>query len=223
MTTFPGSPRLTKGSLVAMHPTTGIVQKVIAFQYNPETLSRSFTLSQGVEESSSDRPKSITRRTRNAPQETITLEIILDAIDQLEKADPIAVKLGIHPQLAALEMLVYPDSKKVSANMRKADAGVLEVEPIAGPLIVLAWGIKRVVPVVLNSMSITEEAYDVVLNPIQAKISLGLRILNYEDFPWTSLGGKLFFSHHTEKESLSRKKSVTTGKTTVVNIPAAFG
>jgi Contractile injection system tube protein len=222
MTTFPGSPRLTKGSIIAMHPSTGVVQNVIAFQYNPETLSRSFTISQGVEEGSPDRPKSTTRRARNAPQETITLEIELDATDRLEKADSITVKLGIHPQLAALEMLIYPNSKKVAANMIKAAAGVVEVEPIAGPLTVLVWGLKRVVPVSLNSMSITEEAYDTVLNPIRAKVSLGLRILNYEDFTWNSLGGKLFFSHHVQKEALGKTGAAIGASTTVVNIPASF-
>ncbi len=222
MTTFPASPRLTKGSIVAMHPTTGVVQGVVAFQYNPESLSRSFTINQGVEEGSADRPKSTTRRARNAPQEAITLEIQLDATDRLEKAEPITVQLGIHPQLAALEMLIYPNSKKVAANMMKADAGVIEVEPIAGPLTVLVWGLKRVVPVTLTSMSITEEAYDIALNPIRAKVSLGLRILNYEDFPWKSLGGKLFFSHHVQKEALAKTGSAIGGTTTVVNIPASF-
>ena len=40
MTTFPGSPRVLKGALVAVDPTIPI-PSVIIFQYNPDTLTRS--------------------------------------------------------------------------------------------------------------------------------------------------------------------------------------
>jgi hypothetical protein len=40
MTTFPGSPRLLKGGIVLIDPTSGAVQRIIALQYNPDTLSR---------------------------------------------------------------------------------------------------------------------------------------------------------------------------------------
>jgi Contractile injection system tube protein len=221
MTTFPGAPRLTKGAIVALHPSTGLIMSVVAFQYNPETLSRSLSIQDPNAETK--KAKSTTQRSRASPQESIQLEIELDATDELEKANPLAVRLGVHPQLAALEMLVYPTSVKVAANMIKAAVGTVEVAPLASPLTILAWGLKRIVPVQLTSLSITEEAYDATLNPIRAKVSLGLRILNYEDFPWTTLGGKLFFSHHVQKEILGRGVGSTQGAaTTIVNIPAAL-
>ena len=40
MTTFPGSPRLLKGGSVLIDPDTSAVQRIIALQYNPDTLSR---------------------------------------------------------------------------------------------------------------------------------------------------------------------------------------
>ena len=40
MTTFPGSPRLLKGGIVVIDPESGAIQRVIALQYNPDTLSR---------------------------------------------------------------------------------------------------------------------------------------------------------------------------------------
>ncbi|MEB3294573.1 MAG: hypothetical protein VKJ24_15560 [Synechococcales bacterium] len=221
MTTFPGSPRLTRGAIVALHAKTGLIRSAVAFQYNPETLSRSLNIQDPIAETK--KAKTSTQRSRAAPQESIQIEIELDATDQLEKADPLAIRLGIHPQLAALEMLVYPTSTKIAANMIKAAVGTVEVVPLAAPLTILAWGLKRIVPVQLTSLSITEEAYDTTLNPIRAKVSLGLRILNYEDFPWTTIGGKLFFSHHVQKEILGRAIGSGMGAaTTIVNIPAAI-
>jgi hypothetical protein len=73
----------------------------------------------------------------------------------------------------------------------------------------LVWGKKRVLPIRINDFSITEEAYDVNLNPIRAKISLGFRILNYDDFPWNQLGARLFFTHHQEKEQLASRGSIS--------------
>ncbi|MGB3220894.1 MAG: hypothetical protein WBD79_26130, partial [Anaerolineae bacterium] len=40
MTTFPNSPRLLKGGIVLLDPNTGAVLRIIALQYNPDTLSR---------------------------------------------------------------------------------------------------------------------------------------------------------------------------------------
>ena len=40
MTTFPGSPRLLKGGIVLIDPDSSAVRRIIALQYNPDTLSR---------------------------------------------------------------------------------------------------------------------------------------------------------------------------------------
>ncbi|HEY9661021.1 MAG TPA: hypothetical protein V6C65_21410, partial [Allocoleopsis sp.] len=142
-------------------------------------------------------------RLKGAPTETIRLEVEIDATDQLEQAENTAVSLGVYPQLSALETLVYPTSDRMSQNMDNAARGTLEVIPLEAPMTLLVWGRKRVLPVRLTDFSITEEAYDVNLNPIRARVSLSLRVLNYEDLPWGQRGAHLFLSHHREKEQMA--------------------
>ncbi|GAB4367274.1 MAG: hypothetical protein Kow00121_05400 [Elainellaceae cyanobacterium] len=205
MTSFPGSPKLPKGAIVAIDATTHQVVSTIAFQYNPETLTR--TLQPQVA-GGDENARSEALRLEGAPIETIKLDIELDATDQLEVADPTGIELGVHPLLAALETLVYPRSTEVVANMQRADAGMVEIIPIEAPMTLLVWGKKRVLPVRLTEFSITEEAYDVNLNPIRAKVSLGIRVLNYADLPWKQRGSKLFLTHHQQKEQMAVRGSV---------------
>ena len=67
------------------------------------------------------------------------------------------------------------------------------------------WSAQRVVPVRLTEFSITEEAFDPALNPIVAKVSLGLRVLSVDDLGFTHKGGSLFMSYLQAKEQLAGK------------------
>jgi hypothetical protein len=203
MSTFPRSPRVLKGAIVALDPFNPVAS-VIVFQYNPETLSRTLAPQIGAEGGA----KAEILRLKGAPRETISAELALDATDQLEKADPQATRLGIHPQLAALEMLVYPKSSVVIANSALALLGTLEVIAPQAPLTLFAWGARRVVPVVIESLSVTEEAYDVNLNPIRARVSLGLRVLTYDDLPLTHPGYGIFLTHQLLKETMATLASL---------------
>jgi hypothetical protein len=202
MTTFPGSPKLPKGAIVTIDPVKNQVLSTIAFQYNPETLSRTLQ-PRAVEGENADRVEAL--RLEGAPIETIKVDAEFDATDQLEAAESTAIEFGIYPQLAALETLIYPTSDQVVSNMQRADQGMLEIIPMEAPMTLFVWGKNRVLPVRLTEFSITEEAYDINLNPIRAKVSLGLRVLNYDDLPWDQRGAKLFLNHHQMKESMAKK------------------
>jgi hypothetical protein len=136
--------------------------------------------------------------------ETISLDVEIDATDQLEKAQQPAISFGIYPQLSALETLIYPRSREVVKNMMQANRGTLEIVPMEAPMTLLVWGGKRLLPIRLTDFSITEEAYDTNLNPIRAKVSLGLRVLNYNDLPWNHRGSKLFLLNHKAKERMAQ-------------------
>ena len=198
MTTFPGSPRLLKGALVTL-ALPNPIPSVIPFQYNPETLSRSLEIQAGGGEG--DRSEVL--RLKGAPVESIKLDIELDATDRLAEGDESAVNLGIHPQLAALELLAYPQTGVVIANTVLMALGTIEIIPPDAPFTLFIWGAKRVLPVRLSELSITEEAYDVNLNPIRAKVSLGLRVLTYNDLPLSHPGYGLFLAHQVVKEALA--------------------
>jgi hypothetical protein len=199
MTTFPGSPKLLKGAIVGIDLPNPLAS-VIVFQYNPHTLTRTLQ-AQAVGGEGRDRSEAL--RLRGAPVENITIAVDLDATDQLERAEGTAVSMGIYPQLSSLEMLIYPKSALVLANTALLAIGAIEIIPPTAPFTLFIWGPKRVLPVRLTSFSITEEAYDANLNPIRAKVSLGLRVLSYNDLPLTHPGYSLFLAHQVVKETMA--------------------
>lgn len=194
MTTFPRAPRLLKGALVSVELGSP-VPRVIVFQYNPATLSR--TLEPQAAGAGGERSEAL--RLKGAPAETITVEVEIDATDQLESGRGAAQ--GIHPQLAALELLIYPASGQVIANTALLALGTIEIAPPAAPLTLFIWGPRRVLPVRVASFSVAEEAFDAALNPLAAKVSLGLRVLSYNDLPVSHPGYHLFLAHQVLKEA----------------------
>jgi hypothetical protein len=181
---------------------------VIVFQYNPDTLTRSVQAQVAGGDGAQGQSRAEALRLKGPPVETITLSVEIDATDQLERPDPTAVALGIHPQLAALEMLLYPKSALVIANAVLAAFGTIEVIGPEAPMTLFIWGPKRILPVRLTSFSITEEAYDPTLNPIRAKVELSLRVLSYDDLPSTHPGSALFLAHQVVKEAMATLGSV---------------
>jgi hypothetical protein len=195
LTAFPGSPQVLKGALVSIEAERS-VPVVIAFQYNPATVTRQLE-SRGADGGPT------ANRLAGAPVETITLEVELDATDALEKGDPIAKASGILPQLSALETLLYPSSIRMVSNAVLAATGTIEIIPPAGRLVLFVWGASRVLPVSVKQFSVVEEAHDPKLVPIRARVSLGLRVLSYDDLGATHPGFSVFLAHHVAKEALA--------------------
>lgn len=200
MTSFPGSPRTLKGALIGADPFNPLAS-VIVFHYNPETLTRRVEARATGGTDGADRSEAF--RLSGPPKETITLNVEIDAIDQLEQANPLAVTQGIYPVLSALEMLLYPKSAKVIADAILAQAGNIEIIPPEAPLTLFVWGMRRVLPVRLTGLSITEEAYDTSLNPIRAKADLSLYVLSYADLKPSHVGYGLFIAHQVAKELMA--------------------
>lgn len=203
MSGFSNSPKILKGAIVGVDAFNPLAS-VAVFQYNPDTVTRTLQ-AQG---SGDGGDRSEVMRLKGPPIETIKMDVEIDATDQLEKTDGITKELGIYPQLSALEMLLYPKSTLVIANTALLAAGTIEVLPPLGPFTLLVWGIKRVVPVRLTDFSITEEAYDQALNPIRAKVSLGLRVLSYNDLTITNPGYYVYMAHQVSKEVFATMGSV---------------
>jgi hypothetical protein len=207
MTNFPRSPRILKGGLVLIDPVTAAVRRIIVLQYNPDSLSRTLQV-QGMGDSA-DRSQAL--RLKAPPVETLKLEAEIDVTDQLELPDEgqnrIAVELGLHPQLAALETIIYPSSAQVLENHSLAQSGTLEIAPMEAPLTIFVWSKSRILPVRVTDFSVTEEAFDPNLNPIRAKVSLGMRVLNINDVGFVHKAGSLFMSYFQQKEQLAAKRA----------------
>jgi hypothetical protein len=203
MSSSPASPRVTKGALIGLDPVNPLASVVI-FQYNPEQLTRRLAAN-----AASGGAEGEQLRLAGPPEETITLDIEVDAVDQLETGDAGAASLGVAPALASLELLLYPKTALVIANAVLSELGMVEVVPPEAPLALFVWGLKRVLPVRLTEFSITEQAFDPALNPIQAKVSLGLRVLTYDDLGLVSVGGALFLAHQVVKEVMATVNSAS--------------
>lgn len=207
---FPKSPTFLKGALIAYESQfLGPVPNVIVFQYNPEQLSRSIsqrTATPTGEGEGTGAARRDAQRVPGPPQETITLTVHLSATDQLAEpgTHPHTVNHGLHPALAALELLLYPSSEQFLLSQALAQAGTAQQTPPDLPIVLFVWGPSRVVPVRLTSFSVTEKAFDQKLNPIQAEVELGMKVLTYQDLDPDSLGYGAYLVHQVQKEALAR-------------------
>ena len=196
MTGYSRSPRLLKGAIVAFRPPLPIPD-VIPFQINPESLQR--TLEANTAEGGEGGADNF--RLAGAPREVIKVEAVLDATDDLERGA--GDDLGLHPRLAQLETLLYPSAATVIANTILLRLGTIEILPATGPFTIFIWGKTRILPVRLKGLSITEEAYDPMLNPIRAKVSMDLAVLSYSDLESSHPGHAMFLSHQLVKETMA--------------------
>lgn len=124
-----------------------------------------------------------------AATETLQFVAEFDATDGLEQPEAHAAVLahGIAPELAVLESLVQP--------ARAPEA----------PLVLFTWGVHRVVPVRVTQLSIAEEAFDAALNPLRARVSLGLRVLTTDDFSPTHRGTAVYHAYLRGREALATR------------------
>ena len=203
MTSFPLSPRLAKCGFVLLDAESAAVLAVIALQYNPDTLTRTL-VAQTVSDAAD---RSTPMRFTSPPVETLKLDAEIDATDLLEAPDQnqVAVQSGIHAQLAILELMIYPSAARLQANNALAQAGTLEIIPIEAPLVLFVLGPNRMMPVRITDFSVTEEAFSPSLNPLRAKVSLGLRVLNVNDLGFNHKGGSLYLMYQIKKESFAAK------------------
>jgi hypothetical protein len=193
------SPILLKGAIVSLDPNLGIPTGIITFQYNPEEVTRSLK----PQPVSPEPDRTEIFRLKGPPIETIRCTVEIDATDQLAASDPVTMEFGIQPQLAALELLVYPSSATLVANEVLSYLGTIEVLPMESALTLFVWSKTRITPMLITDLDITEEAFDPQLNPIRAKVVLGMRVLNVNDVGFMTPAGALYMVYQVEKEVLS--------------------
>lgn len=204
MSSFPNSPKLVRGGIVALDMNTNQVQRIIVLQYNPDSVSRSMQI-QAHGEGSGDISEAL--RLKGPAVETIKLEAELDAADYLEQPDqhPNVLKYGLHPQVAALEALINPTAAHLSHVNGMNNSGTLEIIPAEASLTLFVWGGNRTQPVRITEFSVTEEAFDPALNPIRVKLSLGMRVLSVADVGFNNRAGGLYMSYLRSREALAQK------------------
>jgi len=193
------SPRLQKGAILSLNATLGIPLGTISLQYNPDSITRSLKPQTVGDEP--DRTEIL--RLTGPPIETISCTVEIDATDQLAAGDSKAQSFGIQAQLAQLEMLLYPSSIELIANEVLTLLGTIEILPMESALTLFVWNKSRITPVRITEVEITEEEFDPQLNPIRAKVRLGMRVLNVNDVGFLNPAGALYMVYQIQKEALA--------------------
>ncbi len=156
----------------------GALPNIVVFQFNPDRVSRTPTLTQPPTRPMGAGTRDATQQA-SAPAESYSFTLKLDASDQLAQGNPIAVASGILPALSALELLMVPASSMTIDLFGLAGntPGPFKNPPTRLPTVLFFWGPFRIWPVTVNSLSVTELQYDQLLNPIRADINVGLQVL----------------------------------------------
>lgn len=203
----------------------GPIPNVVIFQFNPETLSRALQVP--------PRPTGATQReTTQAGEKTfekITLKAQFSAANMLDEDKALARLFGIGPQLAALEKMVLPSSKiagLIGAAIDAIAGAVAPPSPPAQPIprekyprILFIWGLTRVLPVTIDSMTIAEQEYDFLLNPVRAEVEITLSVIAIDQCSDDVLAkGALMYST-IAKEAMAMANLANTAEQIVDLIP----
>lgn len=183
----------------------GPIPNVVIFQFNPETLTRTINIPARQSGGTS-------RETSQAGEpsiEKITLKANFSAADELGSDKALTRVFGVGTRLSALEKMVHP-AGTLSGLIGAALSAVGDAIGLGGdeggdprraiprekyPRVLFFWGPFRVLPVVIESMSINEQKYDFLLNPVQAEVSITMAINEIDKCSDDDIGkGALWYS-----------------------------
>ncbi|MFX0194751.1 MAG: hypothetical protein ACFFCW_01415 [Candidatus Hodarchaeota archaeon] len=198
---FSNQPKILRGAFVEYG--LSLPPLIVCFQFNPETISRSRSLYISVPRGAQPERGWLSLREYQQREEFINLiklreaqdvsvqsesvsfELRLDATDKLNDGNPIAQQFGIAPELSTLELMMYPKGESILGELV---SGLIEGYSFTGkekpPIVLFVWGRKRILPINITSMSITEQEFSTDLNPIRATISVSMRVIEGENAPY---------------------------------------
>jgi len=193
---FPRSPKILKGAFVQLvEDIIGVVPRIVPFQYNPTTLSRTMKVWSPPEVDEHNRGQLAPTAQPFDPEEELSLQIEFDASDQLEDSDAVASVFGVADRIAALEKLLLPTEGVIGDLLNAVAAFGGAQKPAARktvPVTLFVWGPGRIVPVRITNYSIEEQLYHPTLYPLQARVSLRMQVLTPEVFKCqTGFGAQL--------------------------------
>ncbi len=205
---FPNKPRILRGAFVEFG--LSLPPLFVVFQFNPVQLTRNRSLGfsfPGMPAPPAGGGPATPQRTLRqfhgdsanlldlqkeqlvtVQEQTIGFDIRLDATDKLDDGDTITEQFGIAPQISTLELMVQPKEE----SLLGAAVGALLGKPKGfsftrsanPPMVLFVFGRKRVLPVNINSMNITETEFSADLNPIRASVAVSLTVIEGKSVPY---------------------------------------
>ncbi len=192
------SGKFLKGAFVQFMPTFLVpLPNVIIFQYNPETMTHTWTPSSPeVTQDAKSKPNPLA--VQGLPGESFSFTLLMDSSDTIADDDAtagLATLTGLYSRLAALEMLLYPTGSFTSGNLLGSVSSAISsaltgssskppanVPQYTMPTVLFVWGPNRILPVRVTSLSITETLYDaLLLNPTHAEATVGIQVLSPDE------------------------------------------
>ncbi|MGY4744812.1 hypothetical protein [Streptomyces sp. ATMOS53] len=188
-----------RGGFVFLDPEHGRVLRVVPFQYNPDSITRTLQ-PRGIGADAGDRLEAL--RLQGPPRETFRIDAEFDATDQVAAAGAPAPPAGsgLFGMLSALETAIAPTAAQLTQQNDLAAQGILEIAPVQAPLPVLVLGAHRVLPVRMLDLDVSEEAYDGELSPIRARVTLTVRVLTVDDVGFGHKAGGLYLQYQQGRE-----------------------
>jgi hypothetical protein len=209
---FPNKPKILRGAFVEFG--LSLPPLVVVFQFNPLQLTRNRSLTFAVPNPPPPPPGSKTpvsqtptrtlrqfhgtfsnlldlqkQQLVTVQEQSIGFDIRLDATDKLDDGNTLTEQFGIAPQIATLELMVYPKGESllaaaVSVLLGGGTKGFSFTRGSNPPLVLFIFGRKRVLPVNINSMNITETEFSTDLNPIRATVAVNLTVIEGKSVPY---------------------------------------
>jgi hypothetical protein len=207
------SPKVQRGAILQIaDPPAVLNNTVVAFQYNPASLKRGLKPWNPVEVDHNQKGQNAPDAQPFDPEESINIDIELDASDQLEDDDPIADTFGVMDRIAALEKMLFPATPPFTALLA-------EVTTLLGgtpqpperktvPVTLFIFGAGRMVPVRITSYQIEEQLFLPSLYPVQAKVTLGLQVVTPDMFkalstPAVEIAKAVYTLFRTQQDALA--------------------
>jgi hypothetical protein len=179
---------LLRGAIVQLIQDMGfVVPNIITFQYNPEKVTRGFKPWNPFDVDATKRTATATDAAPFDPEETYQFTLELDATDDIEIVNPVAIGTGVASRIAAIQKLVMPSSGLIGdlvgaakALGNKGNPAMAEVKKL--PICLLVMGTGLILPVRVTTISVEVNEYNSFLYPLMAKVTLDLRVLTPEAF-----------------------------------------
>jgi len=181
----------------------GGLPNIVVFQFNPTQVSRTPSITRRPQ-SSGSAGSSDARQQPSPPTESMSFTLRIDATEQLAQSNPLAAASGILPTLSALELLMVPKSSlSIKLAALSGGPGPCQVSPFSLPTVLFFWGPTRILPVTINSLSVTETEYDTLLNPIRADVAVSLQVLQSGQLAGDKLGNAAYTYSQGVKEVMA--------------------